>query len=306
MPTAPPHRAPGHFGLRPKRGRLRGARCPARRRWLCPGGRCRGSRRGDGQHLRLHRGRQEGLGGHPARRRRPEGGRPGPGSGRRRLPRRALRGTSWPRRCRRPMLCSASTTTPTWPAGCGPSWRVGDIAPTCRMTDGGCCLIAPAARRQRWRRGGAGSRSGERPSDPAPSPGRRADGAGQDRLRLRPALHVLRHPDVPRGLRLPPDRRHRGRGALAGRGGGSRAVPGQREHLQLRQGSRRHPAARTVADRAVRGRRAGLDPGLLPAARGDAAQPGGGDDRNRQGGALLRPVLPARRPGRAPADAPVR
>ena len=154
--------------------------------------------------------------------------------------------------------------------------------------------------------GSAGSRSGQRSPDPAPPPGGRADGAGQDCFRLRPPLHVLRHPDVPRGLRLPPGGRDRGRGPLAGRGGGSRAVPGQREHLQLRQGPRRHPAARTAADRAVRGRRAGLDPGLLPAAGGDATQPGGGDDRNRQGGALLRPVLPARRSGRAPADAPVR
>ena len=39
----------------------------------------------------------------------------------------------------------------------------------------------------------------------AHAPGRVGpDGAGQDRFRLRPALHVLRHPGVPRRLRLPP------------------------------------------------------------------------------------------------------
>ena len=81
-------------------------------------------------------------------------------------------------------------------------------------------------------------------SDAAAHPAaRRAGGAAEDRFRLRPALHVLRDPVLPRRLRLPADRRDRRRGRLAGRAGcpGDRA--GQRELHLLRQG----PARRTSA-----------------------------------------------------------
>ena len=52
--------------------------------------------------------------------------------------------------------------------------------------------------------------------------------------------------------------------------------------------------------------RAGLGPGLLPAAGGDAPEPGRGDDVTAEGRAVLRPVLPARRPHGAPPDAAIR
>ena len=68
--------------------------------------------------------------------------------------------------------------------------------------------------------------------------GDRADGPAEARLRLRPALHLLRDPGLPRLLRLPPPLRRARRGALAGRGRRAGAVPGQRELHLLRQGPR--------------------------------------------------------------------
>ena len=53
----------------------------------------------------------------------------------------------------------------------------------------------------------------------APPARRPAVGAAEDRSRLRPALRVLRDPDVPRRVRLPPPGRRPRRGPLAGRAG---------------------------------------------------------------------------------------
>ena len=63
----------------------------------------------------------------------------------------------------------------------------------------------------------AGVAPGQRPACAPTSLRRRSDRAAEDRLGLRPALHVLRHPGVPGFVRLPPARRGRGRGAVAGR-----------------------------------------------------------------------------------------
>ena len=235
--------------------------------------------------------------------------RPGPGGGRRRLPGRALRRPSWPRRCRRPTPCSASTTTPTWPAGCGPSWpesgqqahrprdrrRLLPIAPG-RPTGGGRRDVAVP---------GHAPASGPRTA--APPPGGRADGTGQDRLRLRPALHVLRHSDASAAPTSP------ARWPTSWPRPAGWSAEGVRELFLVSENTTSY--GKDLGDLRLLeqlltelsgGRRAGLDPGLLPAAGRDAAQPGGGDDRDRQGGAVLRPVLPARRAGRAAADAPVR
>ena len=86
-------------------------------------------------------------------------------------------------------------------------------------TAGRCCRSArPARRRARRRptgptltetdpRPAAGHRPGFRPAaDPAAAV-RRGDRAAEDRLRLRPALLVLRDPVLPRGVRLPPPAR---------------------------------------------------------------------------------------------------
>ena len=76
-----------------------------------------------------------------------------------------------------------------------------------------CCRSRPAARPAA---AAAVSLPGHAPAsgptaaaDPA---ARRPGGPAEDRLRLRPALHVLRHPVVPRRVRLPAGRRDRRRG----------------------------------------------------------------------------------------------
>ena len=73
VPVDPAERRRGDPRLRPQRGRLRGARRPPRGRRLRARRRPRGRRHGRGQHLRLRRGRQEGLGRHAARGGRPQG-----------------------------------------------------------------------------------------------------------------------------------------------------------------------------------------------------------------------------------------
>jgi ribosomal protein S12 methylthiotransferase len=78
----------------------------------------------------------------------------------------------------------------------------------------------------------------------------RAVGAAEDRERLRPPLLLLRHPDVPRLLRVPPPHRRPRRGPVAGRAGVKRAVPRQRELDVLRQGPRRPRPAREAPARA--------------------------------------------------------
>ena len=96
--------------------------------------------------------------------------------------------------------------------------------------------------------------------------------------RLRPALHVLRDPDLPRLVRVAAPARGARRGRLAGRAGRARARPGERELDVVRQGPRRPAAARDAAARAGGGRRRRAGPGQLPAAGRDAARPDRGDD----------------------------
>ena len=104
--------------LRPQRRRLRGARRPAPGRGLDAGGGPVRGRRRRGQHLRVRRAGQAGLGGHPA------GGRahsrtaattapaaPGRSSPSAAWP--SATAPSWPARCPRPTPCSASTPTRT-------------------------------------------------------------------------------------------------------------------------------------------------------------------------------------------------
>ena len=107
---------------------------------------------------------------------------------------------------------------------------------------------------------------------PAPPPRRRPDGAAEAGLRLRPPLHVLRDPGLPRLVRLPPALRRARRGPLAGRPGGPGAVPGLRELHVLRQGPRRPAAAGDAAARARGRRRRRAGAGLLPPARRDPAR----------------------------------
>ena len=59
--------------------------------------------------------------------------------------------------------------------------------------------------------------SGRRPAGGPAPPGRQPVGAAEARLRLRPPLRVLRDPQLPRRLRLPPAGGRPGRGGLAGR-----------------------------------------------------------------------------------------
>ena len=102
--------------------------------------------------------------------------------------------------------------------------------------------------------------------------GLRPDGRAEAGVRLRPPLRLLRHPDLPRRVRLPPAGRGAGRGAVAGLAGRHRAGAGQRELDVLRQGPRRPALAGEAAAAAGRGR--GHRPGArrLPAAGRAAAR----------------------------------
>ncbi len=113
-------------------------------------------------------------------------------------------------------------------------------------------------------------------------------------------------PSLPRVVRLPAAVRRPRRGALAGRPGRPRAVPGQRELHVLRQGPRRPAAAGDAAARAGGGRGDRAGAGVLPAARGDPAGAGRRHRRDGGRGRLLRPLLPARLGGAAAPDAAVR
>ena len=169
-------------------------------------------------------------------------------------------------------------------------------------------VVARAGRHRRTAgRGPAGGgRPGQRSSRRAPPAGRPALGAAQARVRLRPALHLLRHPVVPRRVRLAAAGRRPGRGPVAGGPGRPRAGPGQRELDVLRQGPRRPAPARDAAARAGRGRRHRAGAGVLPAAGRDAPRPGRGDRHHAGRRAVLRPVLPARVRAVAAPDAPLR
>ena len=136
---------------------------------------------------------------------------------------------------------------------------------------------------------------------------RRPGRAAQARLRLRPALHVLRDPVLPRRVRLPAARRRARRGALAGRARAcassswSARTPRRTARTSATCGCSRRccpswpPSTGIDRVRVSYLQPAEMRPGLIEVMAVDA--------RRR---ALLRPVLPARqRPGAAP-DAPVR
>ena len=79
-----------------------------------------------------------------------------------------------------------------------------------------------------------------------------AVGAAQARVGLRSAVQLLCDPGLPRCLPVPPARRHRGRGPLAGRARRAGGAAGQRELLLVRQGPGRSPPARGPAAAAWR------------------------------------------------------
>ena len=136
---------------------------------------------------------------------------------------------------------------------------------------------------------------------------RRSDRAAEDRLRLRPALHASA-PSRRSAALTSPGRRPRSWPRPAGwpsTGSGScswsaRTPPRYGKDL----GDIRLLEQLLTELSAVDGldwiRVSYLQPAEM------RPEPGRGDDRHRQGGAVLRPVLPARRAGRAAADAPVR
>ena len=274
----PRQRGAGHPRVHPQRGRLRGARRAPGGRGVDPRRRRRRRRRRGGQHLRLRRAGQEGLDRHAARGRRPQGDRAHQGRGGGGLPRRALRPD--PRRraagCRRGARLRLLPRH-VQPPDRHPRWSATGVPRAERPPDAAAPLAGRPLRGRR-RRGPARARRRRRGLRALAA--RRAPvGAAEDRQRLRPALLVLRHPDVPRVLRLAPaHRRHRG-GALAGGAWRARAVPRQRELDVLRQGPRRPRAAREAAARAHRRRGGRAGAGVLPAARRGAPGAARGDGR---------------------------
>ena len=306
--TAPPHLTVAlvTLGLRPQRGRLRGAgraaggrRLPAGRRpeptprpsWSTPAASSRPAKK-DSVDTLLAAADLKDAGRHPGR-------------GRGRLPGRAVRqgarrvaarGRRGARLRRLPRHRRAAALDPG---------RRGARTRTRPRTGAGCCRSRPSTatpRRLRarprpiaWsRRDHRRRRACDRAARRAPPARRRPDGAAQAGQRLRPALLVLRDPELPRLVRQPAAQRRARRGALAGRAGRARAVPGQRELHVLRQGPRRPAAAGDAAARARRDRRGGAGAGVLPPARRDPARPGRGDRGDARRGAVLRPLLPAR------------
>ena len=271
------------LGLRPQRGRLRGARRPARGRRLPAGRRPGGRRHGRGQHLRLRRGGQEGLRRHAARGRRPQGRPARTAGGRRgRLPGRAVR--QGPRRvAARGRRGARLRRLPRHrrPAALDPG-RGDATTRTRRRTAAGCCRSRrPSATRAASVPGHAGSTPTDVPVPARPATGpravrRRLDGGPMAPLKLASgcdrrcsfcAIPSFRGSFV---SRRPSDVLGEARW-LAG-AGRPRAVPGQRELHVLRQGPRRPPAARDAAARAGRRRRRRAGPGVLPAARRDPAR----------------------------------
>ena len=226
-----------------------------------------------GEHLRLRRGGQEGLRRHPARGRRPQGRRPRTqavvavgclaeryGEELADVAARGRRGARLRRlpRHRRPARARSSAGerhAPAHPAGPPPA-----AADHARSTATAGVVVVPGhaiARRPTC----PPARPRVRPPRRAPPPRRRPDGPAEAGQRLRPPLLVLRDPVLPRLVRLPAARRRARRGALAGRAGRARAVPGQRELHVLRQGPRRPAAAGDAAARAGRRRRHRAGPG---------------------------------------------
>ena len=258
---------PGDAGMHAQRRRLRGARRPAHRGGLGPRrGRSRRRRRGR-QHVRVRRAGQEGLHRRAARGGRPQGPRVrGAHPGRRRgrvhggaVRREARLAAAGGRRRAGVRLLRVDVRPPhddprRWPRRVAYPRRPPEAAAAVAGRAAGC-------RRRRLDPGARGIAAGEpdsriRAAGRAGPPRRPAVGAAEDRQRLRPAVLVLRDPDVPRRVPVAASRRRAGRGAVAGRRGRARGVPRQRELHVLRQGPRRPDPAGVAAAGARRGRRA--------------------------------------------------
>ena len=185
---------------------------------------------------------------------------------------------SWPTRCPRPTPCSGSTTTPNRRAPRRRRRRAARPAlaarPAHAAADHARRTARPPPRTSRCpgTRGGPAARS------------RRLDDGPMAYLKLavglRPALHLLRDPVVPRLVRLAPPDDVLAEAALARRDGRARARARQRELHVLRQGPRRPAAAGDAAPdaRGVHGSSAARP---LPAAGRDAPGTAGGDRRDR-------------------------
>ena len=254
MSSTCPARRAGHPRLRPQRGRLRGARRPPRSRRLGAGRRAGGRRRRAGQHLRLRRGGQEGLDRHRC-------SRP-PTSRAAGAPRRSSPSAAWPSAT----ASELAEALPEADAVLGFDDYPDDLRPAAehprrraprparaRATAGALLPLAPADARRRQPRP-ATSRTCRTASHPASGPRpiavRLADGpmaplklaSGCDRRCTFCAIPSFRGAFVSRRPARRPDR-----GALAGRAGRPRAVPGERELDVVRQGPRRPAAARDAA-----------------------------------------------------------
>ena len=166
----------------------------------------RGRRRRARQHLRLRRGGEEGLDRHPARGRGPQGRRAHAGGGRGRAASPSATASSSPRRCPRPTRCSGFDDYADISARLRhASWTASAHVPHAPRDRRTLLPLAPADRAARRPH----PRSPATPTCPTawlPPPGRsrcgaarrRAGGRAQAGVRLRPALHVLRDPDLPR------------------------------------------------------------------------------------------------------------
>ena len=146
------------------------------------------------------------------------------GGRRRRLPRRALR----PDPGRRAAGCRRGARLRLLPRHVQPPhrhprWRAPGIPRALRPAHA-AAAVAGRPLAGRGRRGVARPR--RRRAVRALAARRPALGAAEDRQRLRPAVLVLRDPDVPRVVRLAAPHRRARRGALAGAAGRARAVPG--------------------------------------------------------------------------------
>ena len=256
MPTAPPGRRVALVTLGCGRNEVDSEELAGRLAadgWLLvaePGGR----RRGAGQHLRLRRGGQEGLGRHPAR-----GGRPQGAAGRTKavvavgLPRRAVRRAAGRGAARGRRGARASTTTPTSPRACRASSPARRTCRTCPRDRRRLLPIAPADRARRPGPPARTCRPGVAPaSGPQPLRMRLGDGptaalklaSGCDRRCTFCAIPTFRGSFVSR-------RPHEvlAEAAWLAEPGRARAGARERELHVVREGPRRHPAARVAAAR---------------------------------------------------------
>ena len=302
---------PGDPGLRPQRGRLRGARraaggrrVPARRRpgrrrhgrWSTPAASSRQAKK-DSVDTLLEAADLKDAG-RPAG----GGGRRLPGRAVRRGPRRvAARGRRGARLRRLPRHRRAAALD-----------RGGrDPQPHTPQDRRSCCRSPGRPRCCRSQRPGTRRRPGRRRRPPAPRrtppPRRRPDGAAQAGQRLRPPLLLLRDPELPRLVREPPPhRRPRTRRAgwpprACASCSWSARTPRPTARTSATSGCSRRCCPSSPPSTASTGsgssylQPAETRPGLVEAIADHAGR-----------GAVLRPLLPARQRRRAAPDAPLR